>query len=374
MHQQQTHASLALALISALGMSANVNAASFYSISDAYTGSYLGTSYGWDISGDGSTVVGNAQIGQVVTYPEFPGYSVVEYSQSAFRWRIGSSLEVLPFGNATAASYDGSVVAGERYRWTQAGGAQDLGELGSGGATAAYGISADGSVVIGFSDGPNGREAYRWTETGGMQGLGFLPATNNLSRAEAVSADGSVVVGSGYGGAFIWTEATGMDNLATVGPLNQPFFGNPNGISADGSTVVGASPEAWFWTEGGGLQYLGFNQAVYDASGDGSVIVGGDMWSSSGGVAFIHDATHGTRVLKTLLQNDYGLDLTGWTLYAATGISDDGTKIAGVGVNPLGGIEAWYVDLAPAAVPVPPAVYLLGSGLLALVGLGKRKR
>jgi probable HAF family extracellular repeat protein len=52
----------------------------------------------------------------------------------------------------------------------QAGGAQNLGRLGTGGATAAYGISADGSVVIGFSDGPDGREAYRWTEAGGMQG------------------------------------------------------------------------------------------------------------------------------------------------------------------------------------------------------------
>jgi hypothetical protein len=76
-------------------------------------------------------------------------------------------------------------------------------------------------------------------------------------------------------------------------------------------------------------------------------------------------------VLKTLFQNDYGLELTGWMLYAATGISDDGMKITGVYMNPLGQTEAWYVDLT--AVPLPPAVYLFGSGLLALMGLGKRK-
>ncbi len=32
----------------------------------------------------------------------------------------------------------------------------------------AYGISADGSVVVGFSESANGYEAFRWTRHGGM--------------------------------------------------------------------------------------------------------------------------------------------------------------------------------------------------------------
>ena len=247
----------------------------------------------------------------------------------------------------------------------------DLGCLGDSGS-AAYGVSADGSTVVGFSDGPDGREAYRWTQSGGMQGLGFLPAANNLSRANAVSGDGNTVVGSGYGGAFIWTPSTGMTNLETTGPLNDPFYGQPNAISADGTTVGGQSPEAWLWTESGGLNFLGFNQAVYGVSADGSVAVGGDQWSSSSGTAFIWDSTNGTRPLQDYLQNTLGLDLSGWTLYAALGISDDGTKIVGVGINQLGIQEAWYADIS--SVPLPPAIWLFGTGLLGVIGIARRKK
>lgn len=350
---------LALALFM-LAASPMLRAATFQSLSSAYAGS-LDSSSGWSISGDGTTIVGNLTPfranGQVGT-------------QTAFRWEVGSAPELLPFTNATDVSYDGSVVVGERYRWTQATGAQDIGQLGSLGA-AAYGVSRDGSVVVGFSDGPNGREAYRWTQSGGMQGLGFLSAANSLSRASDVSGDGSIVVGSGYGGAFQWTQATGMIPLATTGPLKQPFLGQPNVISADGSTVAGQSPQAWLWTAAGGLNFLGFNQAVYGLSADGSVAVGGDQWSSDSGIAFIWDSVNGARPLQDYLQNDLGLNINGWTLYAALGISDDGTKIVGVGTNPYGVQEAWYADVT--AVPEPAVFYQLLAGLFVLAGIARRK-
>lgn len=244
------------------------------------------------------------------------------------------------------------------------GGAQDIGII-------SFGVSADGSTAVGYQDGPNGSEAYRWTESGGAQGLGFL---STISGASDVSADGNTVVGSGNGGAFIWTPDTGMTNLATTGPLNEPFFGQPNAISADGSTVVGVvgpSPEAWIWTETSGLQFLGISQAAYGASADGSVVIGGSQFSRSSGIAWIYDKTNGVRDLKTVFENDYGLDLTGWNLYAALDISDDGTKFTGVGINPMGQQEAWYADIS--AVPVPAAAWLFGSGLVGLIGLARRK-
>jgi len=140
-----------IASICLLGFVSTVSAVSFQPLGDAYSGT-LSSSSGWAISGDGTTVVGNlTSVG----------------GRKAFRWQLGSSVSTLSFSNATDVSYDGSVIVGERYRWTQTTGAQDIGELGSGGATA-YGVSADGSAVVGFSDGPNGREAYRWTQSGGM--------------------------------------------------------------------------------------------------------------------------------------------------------------------------------------------------------------
>jgi hypothetical protein len=51
------------------------------------------------------------------------------------------------------------------------------------------------------------------------------------------------------------------------------------------------------------------------------------------------------RSLKGILTNIYGLDLTGWTLTGASGISDDGKTIVGRGINPDGNEEAWIAGL-----------------------------
>lgn len=152
-------------------------------------------------------------------------------------------LGFLPGGSfsrsfAHGVSADGSVVVGESssvnspaeaFRWIQGTGMVGLGFLPGGGPSAnlnagsnALGISADGSVVVGYSNIPNvnggygGYEAFRWTQATGMVGLGDLPGGIFDSKATGVSADGSVVVGNGtgfYGTAFRWTQATGMVGL-----------------------------------------------------------------------------------------------------------------------------------------------------------------
>jgi probable HAF family extracellular repeat protein len=70
---------------------------------------------------------------------------------------------------------------------------QDLGTLGGSWSTA-YGVSADGAVVVGGAENAAGQDrAFRWTASGGMQDLGTLGG--NWSEAYGVSADGAVVVG-----------------------------------------------------------------------------------------------------------------------------------------------------------------------------------
>src|SRR5438876_4812270 len=57
-------------------------------------------------------------------------------------------------------------------------------------------VSADGKVAVGLSTSAAGEQAFRW-ESGVMTGLGDLPGGDFSSAAYGVSADGSVVVGRG---------------------------------------------------------------------------------------------------------------------------------------------------------------------------------
>ena len=76
------------------------------------------------------------------------------------------------------------------------------------------------------------------------------------------------------------------------------------------------------------------------------------------GRAFLWEAALGLVDLNQFLPT-LGIDLTGWTLTEATGISADGLTIVGNGVNPDGRIEAWI-----AVIPEPAAMPLLGAGLM----------
>ena len=211
-----------------------------------------------------------------------------------------------------------------------------LGDLSNGSfSSEARGVSADGSVAVGIGSSTSGTEAFRWTEAGGMVGLGDLAGGSYASYGYGVSADGSVVVGysSSTSGteAFRWTEAGGMVGLGDL----------PGG---------------------------GFYSYAYDVSADGSVVVGYSGLPSVS-EAFIWDEDNGMQSLQSVLEG-YGLDLSGWALRRAYGISDDGTVIVGWGTNPLGSQEAFLADLSQ--VPIPSGLWLLGSGLIALLGIRRR--
>jgi probable HAF family extracellular repeat protein len=152
-----------------------------------------------------------------------------------------------------------------------------LGTLG-GWESVAYGVSADGSVVVGRATNAAAlRRAFRWTASGGMQDLGTLPG-GNRSEAWGVSADGSVVVGvayntEGYIRAFRWTAAEGMQDLGTLGgSLSRAYS-----VSADGSVVVGWAenaakvPRAFRWTASGGMEDL--NRTYASLLTNGSVLI-----------------------------------------------------------------------------------------------------
>lgn len=220
-------------------------------------------SYAWGVSADGSVVVGSSSSAG---------------SYEAFRWENGvmTGLGELPggvfFSAATDVSHDGSAIVGQSisaqgYEATAwfSGVITGLGFLpgGAGGIGLATRISADGNVVVGNSPtqrpGVSGSEAFRW-ENGVMVGLGDLPGGSHSSWAWGVSADGSIIVGSGRTAteseAIIWDAVNGMRPLEEL--LTEEYGLDLTGwdliawdISDDGLTIVGGGPnpngdrEAW---------------------------------------------------------------------------------------------------------------------------------
>jgi probable HAF family extracellular repeat protein len=330
----------------------------------------------WDVSDDGSVVA---------------GYSATGTNGVAFRWTAAGGIESLgrvagrSGGTAArAVSADGTTVVGdgntgantvpEAFRWTRSGGAVGLGTFG-GHATdlsIAEGVSADGSVVVGLSTGGGRIEAFRWSGPTGLVGLGTLPgAPTQWSSATDITRDGSVIVGTSDSltghRAVRWTSI----GIEAIDQLSGAVGSYAYAVSGDGSVVVGSViaaegelPSAFRWTEGAGMKLLrqgpaGDKEYSTDVSADGSIVVGRADFG-----AFIWDPIHGMRNLRTVLESDYGLteQLRGWRLGMAYAISADGTAIVGSGSNPQGREEGFI-----AIIPEPSALAVASVGALLLL-------
>lgn len=247
------------------------------------------------VSEDGSVVVGYAEHRRDGTRP------ADELSYEAFIWTPETGLIGLgtlgdaPNSLARAVSGDGFTVVGtagsNAFIWTPEAGMRQLDSL-EGGSVTPMGISADGKVAVGYSTNfaTDDRSVVRWsTETLARTNLGFK------GQALAASADGSVIVGGTYDGAWLqepmyafrWTASGGKQTISSIPSV-------ATAVSEDGSIVVGRTTgqygvavNAFRWTEATGMVYvddwlrsLGVvvdDLDMYEANGvsyDGNVIVG----------------------------------------------------------------------------------------------------
>jgi len=362
------------------------------------------------VSADGSVVVGSAAYRKITEVVLAYGF-IAPNGYQAFRWTPAGGMVGLGFpagmndGRAVAVSADGSVVVGccqgltgsgwtgqQAFRWSAAGGSVGCGVDWTYGAA----VTADGSVVFGnrvyssfpVTENPPGPWPFRWTEgSGTTEFLGCAFVTG-------VSADGSVKAGVSAsffcGDAVRWSPTGEMTYLAH---LRSQTFAGARAVSADGVVIVGTESdnrlgpsgwsEAFRWTEAGGVVGLGYlpggleQSEAFAVSADGSVIVGrgsvgyappGDGFSQAIYEAFIWTPDEGLRKLRDVLVAECGLDLTGWTLASATGVSADGRTIVGTGVDPEGNTEAWM-----AVIPEPATLSLLACGGAAMVGRRRRR-
>ena len=248
----------------------------------------------------------------------------------------------------------------------------------------AHGVSADGSVVVGWSRNVIGfNEAFLWTSASGMQGLGSLGMMPNSSNAYGVSADGTVVVGEANGQAFRWTQVDGMSAYrnglaAAVSPDGTVAVGYTASLSVVGFEAARWSPAL---TRLGDLPGGDFSSFAFEVSTGGDVVVGiGNVadgmsqafkWEAGAmtglgylpggaGLSSANDVTPDGRIIVgvsnvaagreafrwTADEGMVGLgDLSGGDHYSeATAVSADGSVVVGYGRHSSGFDEAFIWD------------------------------
>ncbi len=229
-------------------------------------------------------------------------------------------------------------------------------------------VSADGTTVVGLSNSATGPQAFRWTFGSGMIGLGHLSGDND-SEAFDVSGNGSVIVGTslsfpGSGSEGFRWEGGVMSDLGTAAAGWSSSY--PSAVTLDGSTIAGGGGsangfEAFRWTQTGGFQGLGdlpggpFSSGASAMSGDGTVIVGKSEIEGVGVEAFRWTAEKGMVGLGFL---PGGADLS-----VARAISSDGAVIVGVSDSAAGEKAfRWTSDLGPTPIGDFTALALSGDG------------
>jgi len=210
-------------------------------------------------------------------------------------------------------------------------------------------INSAGDIVgAGNESGSNNVQAFIWQPNGGLQWLGTLG--NYPSAANAVNAS-AAVVGISHNvaqqaHAFLWTQATGMQDLTpdVISPLGSVATGinSSNEVVGyyypDGSTKV----EGFTWTQAGGLQNLGPAGTLPMAISDSGTVVGqapnaagqkrAFSWTQSGGMVDLGTLGGGS---STAL----GINDKGWIVGTSLTSATTGGLVHGFLWTPSAGIQ-----------------------------------
>jgi probable HAF family extracellular repeat protein len=270
------------------------------------------------ISGDGTTVLGchkNAQ-----------GLENAAKWLGGTSWQdLGSEAGAVPCGTSLSGPWgvnqDGSLAVGLLWRaqechanagfWdlVNGGPAVALPSLIEGRSTRANAVNADGSVIVGWQDQETGeRTAAKWVN--GVEELILTPDGGFNGEAMAVSADGNTIVGIGYDqrdGAWVWHAGTGIERVHQKGVSL-----NLIDVSDDGKTAVG------FTREGANGRH---ERALLWRAGRGAIL------------------------LTKYLADTGAIVPEGWNPTVADVISADGRTIYGWGLNPNNVVEMFKVEI-----------------------------
>jgi len=299
------------------------------------------------VSYDGSVIVGYS-VGDTITVPGGQLQSLVH----AVRWSMFGAVTELPsMGHNVSLAYA-----------VDSSGNNIVGNICSTYVVKPYGW---GSIPYLGSD----ARASRWISGSPSH----LPGINKVSGAFGISPDGSVVVGSDYTATVSAQTAVKWDNSGkSYLGFSWPPYSRAVCASRKGNDViVNVTDPSPYWsyrlTAAGGKISLGSKTYSTVISADGKRIAGYMNKAGANQIAIIWDAG-GTvaQDLKIFLQNNYKINLNKCELWTATGISADGNVIVGYGVDSLGRFGGYRVilDAGPAIQvwnPVKGSFWLAGT-------------
>lgn len=214
--------------------------------------------------------------------------------------------------------------------------------LGGTPGSVAQDVSADGTVVVGWTN----TLPFRWTRDTGV--VSIAPADGSVLNGKpyAVSGDGSTIAGLGSLPGASSLLAVSWDSTLNVAPLpgssgSVSLLSNALSVSQDGTVIGGFSTRsgtlrtATLWRAGGERLELGTlpghtESGVYDVSADGTVAIGySDMGSGLGRRPVIWTEATGMQRIS--------LDTDAARMSTANTMSSDGKTVGGSGIGPTGG-------------------------------------
>jgi hypothetical protein len=157
-------------------------------------------------------------------------------------------------------------------------------------------MSDDGSVVVGIASG--NRDVFRWRPGMASQEIisTNIPSGTSAFQRVDVSNDGLKIAAQTWDATDsvlrpgLWTQGSGWTLIPEVGNASSGSFGHPQGISGDGTTVIGRANagslrRAFAWDAVNGAADLtptfGATNEAVAVSADGGVVVGSTDYNVS---------------------------------------------------------------------------------------------
>jgi probable HAF family extracellular repeat protein len=139
--------------------------------------------------------------------------------------------------------------------WTKATGLQDLGTLPGGDTSAAYAINNVGQIVGASNDSSGITYGFLWSKSTGMRHLPALPGSN-YTYANSINLLGQIVGSSnnsnGHLRPVLWSASGGIQDLGVL----SGDYGIAEAINNNGQVVGTETAGAFIWSQASGMQDL----------------------------------------------------------------------------------------------------------------------